>query len=218
MAGDSAPISGGVLGMRIGIYLRVSTHEQSIQLQHDAIHAYVEQRCWTVVCSITDVSSGAKDRPQRATLLQAARQRRLDAIIVWRLDRWGRSMLDLVTTLHELQALGVGFISLCEALDLTTPTGRAMAGLLAIFAEFERDLIGERVKAGIARAREEGRVWGRPRLPAHVNSAVLSLKQSGMSQAQIARQCQIGRASVQRILRACSTTCNTPTREPDRPV
>jgi len=84
-------------------------------------------------------------------------------VVVWRLDRWGRSLPDLVVTLRELIELGVGFVSLTEALDLTTPTGRAMAGMLAVFAEFEREVLRERVRAGIAQARKEGRPHGRPR-------------------------------------------------------
>ena len=83
-------------------------------------------------------------------------------IVVWRLDRWGRSLVDLIATLQELTALKVGFVSLSEALDLTTPSGRAFAGMLAVFAEFERDILRDRVKAGIAQARKEGRPHGRP--------------------------------------------------------
>ena len=78
-------------------------------------------------------------------------------VLVWRLDRWGRSLVDLVSTLQELNALDVGFVSLCEALDLTTPSGRALAGMLAVFAEFEREILRDRVKAGIAQARQEGK-------------------------------------------------------------
>ena len=99
--------------------------------------------------------------------MRAARRREIDAIVVWRLDRWGRSLADLVGTLHELQSLGVGFISLHEALDFTTPTGRAMAGMLAVFAEFEREILRERVKAGIAQARRRGTRHGRPPTVAH---------------------------------------------------
>jgi len=83
-------------------------------------------------------------------LLGAARRRELDVVVVWRLDRWGRSLVDLVTTVQELAALKVGFVSLSEALDMTTPSGRALAGMLAVFAEFERDILRDRVEAGIA--------------------------------------------------------------------
>jgi DNA invertase Pin-like site-specific DNA recombinase len=94
--------------------------------------------------------------------MQAARRRDVDAVLVWRLDRWGRSVADLLLTLQELNQLGVGFVSLTEVLDLTTPTGRAMAGLLAVFAEFEREILRERVRAGIAHARRHGKTHGRP--------------------------------------------------------
>ena len=100
----------------------------------------------------------------------AARRREIDVIVVWRLDRWGRSVADLMATLGELTELGVGFVSLTEALDLTTPTGRAMAGMLAIFAEFEREILRERVRAGIAQARKQGRPHGRPRTAARPTS------------------------------------------------
>src|SRR5215207_10416290 len=122
---------------------------------------YVERRGWKVVIEVSEIGSGAKEREKREDLIRLARRRQIDAIVVWRLDRWGRSLVDLVNTLGELGELEVGFVSLTEALDLTTPTGRAMAGLLAVFAEFERDILRERVKAGIAQARKEGRSHGR---------------------------------------------------------
>jgi DNA invertase Pin-like site-specific DNA recombinase len=133
--------------------------------------------------------------------MRAARRREIDAIVVWRLDRWGRSVVDLVSTLHELQELGVGFISLHEALDLTTPTGRAMAGLLAIFAQFEREILRERVKAGIAQARRHGKRHGRPPSVAHRALDVQCLAATGLSQVAIARQLGISRTSVRRFLR-----------------
>jgi putative DNA-invertase from lambdoid prophage Rac len=108
--------------MKVGLYARVSTHDQqTLALQREAMAAYAMQRGWSIVMTVEDVSSGASERRQREALLRAARRRAIDAIVVWRLDRWGRSLADLVGTLHELQALGVGFISLHEALDFTTP-------------------------------------------------------------------------------------------------
>ena len=105
-----------------------------------------------------------------------------------------------MTTLRELTELGVGFVSLTEALDLTTPTGRAMAGMLAIFAEFEREILRERVRAGIAQARKEGRPHGRPRTASLKSDEILRLKTDGLSDSEIARQLGIGRTSVRRIL------------------
>src|SRR5207302_7454784 len=105
---------------------------------------------------VREVGSGAAQREARERLLEAARRREIDVVLVWRLDRWGRSVTDLLATLQELEYLGIGFVSLTEALDLTTPTGRAMAGLLAIFVEFEREILQERTRAGLAHARENG--------------------------------------------------------------
>jgi DNA invertase Pin-like site-specific DNA recombinase len=104
---------------------------------------------------------GAKQRPKREELMKAARRREVDAIVVWKLDRWGRSLPDLIASLAELRDLGIVFVSLTEAVGFTTSAGRAMVGLLSVFAEFERDMIRERVKAGIAQARAEGKMHGR---------------------------------------------------------
>jgi putative DNA-invertase from lambdoid prophage Rac len=139
-------------------------------------------------------------RELRATLIAAARRREIDVVLVWRLDRWGRSVSDLVSTLQELQHLGVGFVSLTEALDLTTPAGRAMAGLLAVFAEFERDILRERVRAGLVHARQQGKKLGRPPSVVHNAAVVWKLCRQGISKSEIARRLQIGRTSVRRLL------------------
>lgn len=187
--------------MKLGCYARVSTHEQqTLTLQRDAMVTYAQQRGWTIVVMVEEVSSGARERLQRQELLRAARRRTINAIVVWRLDRWGRSVADLVGTLHELQALGVGFISISEALDFTTPIGRAMAGLLAIFAEFERDILRERVKAGIAEARRRGTRHGRPPSVVHRAEEIQHLAAAGLSKSAIARRLDISRTSVRRLL------------------
>lgn len=123
-------------------------------------------------------------------------------MLVWRLDRWGRSLADLVATLQELERLGVGFVSLTEALDLTTPSGRAMAGMLAVFAEFEREILRERVRTGLDQARQKGKHLGRPRTAARKADPVRQLYRDGVSKAEIARRLKIGRTSVRRILAA----------------
>ena len=151
----STPDPKGVFGqggkaLRAGLYARVSTHDQkTLPLQLLVMRDYAEKRGWTAAVEVQDVGSGATTRPQRETLIAAARRREIDCVLVWRLDRWGRSLVDLVNTLQELNALGVGCVSLSEAFDLTTPSGRALAGMLAVFAEFERDILRNRVKAGI---------------------------------------------------------------------
>src|ERR1700735_3714079 len=123
---------------RVGLYARVSTHDQqTLSLQTRAMREYAGKRGWEIAVQIKEVGSGAAERELREKLMAAAGRREIDVVLVWRLDRWGRSLADLVVTLKELAELGVGFVSLTEALDLTTPTGRAMAGLLSVFAEFE---------------------------------------------------------------------------------
>jgi len=121
-------------------------------------------------------------------------------VLVWRLDRWGRSVTDLLATLQELEHLGVGFVSLTEALDLTTPAGRAMAGLLAIFAEFEREILRERTRSGLAQARLNGKRLGRPETAGLQAAEIRKLYQAGVSKSEIARRLEIGRTSVRRIL------------------
>ena len=156
---------------RAGLYARVSTNDQhTLSMQNRAMREY------------------------------AARRREIDVVLVWRLDRWGRSVTDLLATLQELEHLGVGFVSLTEALDLTTPAGRAMAGLLAIFAGFEREILRERTRAGLAHARETGKRLGRPATAAAHAAEVRKLHRAGVSKSEIARRLQIGRTSVRRIL------------------
>src|SRR5216684_559496 len=186
---------------RVGLYARVSTFDQhTIPLQIRALREYAARRGWTIAMQVKEVGSGAAQRELREKLLDAARRRDIDVVLVWRLDRWGRSVADLVSTLQELEHLGVGFVSLTEALDLTTPAGRAMAGLLAVFAEFERDILRERVRAGLAHARQQGKQLGRPPSVVHNAAEVRKLCRQGISKSEIARRLEIGRTSVRRLL------------------
>src|SRR6202167_5770497 len=186
---------------RVGLYARVSTFDQhTIPLQVRALREYATRRGWTIALQMKEVGSSAAQRQLRKKLLDAARRREIDVVLVWRLDRWGRSVTDLVSTLQELEHLGVGFVSLTEALDLTTPAGRAMAALLAVFAEFERDILRERVRAGLAHARHNGKRLGRPITAGVHAEQVPKLHSAGVSKAEIARRLQIGRTSVRRIL------------------
>ncbi len=187
--------------LRVGIYARISTHDQqTLPLQVKAMRQYARRRSWKVVKAVEDVGSGASERPQREELINAARRRQIDAILVWRLDRWGRSLLDLIGSLQELSTLGVGFVSLCEALDLTTPSGRALAGMLAVFAEFEREILRERVKAGIAQARARGQLHGRPPTVKARSAEIKRLFARGLSKREIAKRLNVGRTSVRRVL------------------
>jgi putative DNA-invertase from lambdoid prophage Rac len=189
--------------LRAGLYARVSTHDQqTIPLQTRAMREYAVRRGWTVVMQVKEIGSGASQRERREQLLEAARRREIDVVLVWRLDRWGRSVTDLLATLQELEHLGVGFVSLTEALDLTTPAGRAMAGLLAVFAEFDREILRERVRAALAHARQNGQRLGRPVTAALHADQVRKLYRAGTSKSEIARRLNIGRTSVRRILAA----------------
>jgi DNA invertase Pin-like site-specific DNA recombinase len=164
-----------------------------------AMREYADARGWAIEMQIKEVGSGAAQRELRERLLDAARRREIDAVLVWRLDRWGRSLVDLVATLQELAELGVGFVSLSEALDMTTATGRAMAGLLSILAQFEHDLLRERVRAGLAEARLNGKRLGRPRtIDAHAHR-IRKLYRAGVSKSEIARRLKLPRTSVRRI-------------------
>ncbi len=201
--------SGNVFGQRrrpgkmfrVGLYARVSTNDQqTLPMQTRALREYVARRGWTLALQIREVGSAATERHARKQLMEAARRREIDAVLVWRLDRWGRSVTDLLATLQELEDLGVGFVSLTEALDLTTPAGRAMAGLLAIFAEFEREILRERTRAGLAQARQNGKQLGRPKTAGLHAAEMRKLYRAGVTKAEIARRLNIGRTSVRRIL------------------
>jgi putative DNA-invertase from lambdoid prophage Rac len=189
--------------LRAGLYARVSTQDQqTIPMQTRALREYATRRGWTITLQVKEIGSGASQRERREQLLEAARRREIDLVLVWRLDRWGRSVTDLLATLQELEHLGVGFVSLTEALDLTSPAGRAMAALLAVFAEFEREILRERVRAGLAHARQNGQRLGRPLTAAVHADQVRKLYRAGTSKSEIARRLQIGRTSVRRMLAA----------------
>ncbi len=188
--------------MQVALYARVSTQDQqTLPMQLKAMREYAKKRGWKVKQEIQEIGSGAKTRPKREELMKEARRRRVDAIVVWRLDRWGRSVSDLIGTIRELIDTGVGFVSLTEALDLTTSAGKAMAGMLAVFAEFERDILRERVKAGIAHSRLQGKPHGRPATASLKRTEVKRLKRSGRNNSEIARELNIGRSSVIRALK-----------------
>ena len=151
-------------------------------------------------CRFVRLAPGRPNEKRVRKLLEAARRREIDVVLVWRLDRWGRSVTDLLATLQELEHLGVGFVSLTEALDLTTPAGRAMAGRLAVFAAFEREILGERTRAGLAQARQNGKRLGRPATAAAHAPEIKRLHRAGVAKAEIARRLRVGRTSVRRIL------------------
>lgn len=172
--------------MKAALYARVSTSDkgQDPDLQLRELRRYAGARGWEIAGEYVDVGqSGAKDRrPELDRLVDDTRKRRIDLILVWKLDRFGRSLKHLVNSLGELDALGVGFVSFSESLDLTTPSGRLMFHLLGAFAQFERDLIRERVKAGISNARSKGKRHGRRSVFAEARlQDLVDMRSRGMS-------------------------------------
>lgn len=150
--------------MRIALYARVSSNDQTCENQLNELRRYVQARGWDATEYVDTGVSGAKDRrPALDQLMTDARQRRVDCVVVWRLDRFGRNLRHLVTAIEELNAAGVSFISLGENIDTASPTGRLLLGVMGSFAEFELERIRERIHAGLARARRDGKRLGRRR-------------------------------------------------------
>jgi len=187
--------------LRAALYARVSTSDQqTLPMQIKALRTYANQRGWKIVEEVKDIGSGAQDRPRRQELIKAARRKEVDVVLVWRLDRWGRSVADLALTMKEFYQLGISFVSLTEAIDLTTASGRAMAGLLAVFAEFEQEVRRERILAGIAEARLKGVHLGRPATAAHHREEIRRLFAAGTSKAEISRRLNVARSTVRLYL------------------
>lgn len=191
--------------VKIAIYARVSTIDkgQDVDLQLNDLRAYAQARGWRIYHEYVDKgqSGGKERRPSLDALMDDCRKRRIDAILVWRLDRLGRSLRHLVNTLEELKHLGVSFISFKENLDFTTSTGQLMFHLLAAFAQFEKDLIKERVIAGLANARSKGKKLGRPGKELDPDK-VRELKQTGKSIREIARALGVSTTPILKILRS----------------
>jgi DNA invertase Pin-like site-specific DNA recombinase len=188
---------------RIAIYARVSTlNGQNPQLQLDELREYAQRRGWEVAGEYTDLGvSGSKDsRPELNRMLKAAHMREFDAIAVWKLDRLGRSLKHLVTTIEDLSCYGVTFVSLRDNLDLSTPAGRLMMHIVAAMAEFERSLIQERVVAGIAAARKRGVRMGRPKV--YVSALkVRTLREQGVPWRGVAKRLSCGVGTCMKALR-----------------
>ncbi len=149
---------------RIAIYCRVSTGSQTVDPQESALRRYCEDRDWTQVTVFSDRAvSGMRDRrPELDKLMDQCRRHLIDVVLVWRFDRFGRGVRHLIEALEEFRQLGIDFISLNEALDTGSSQGRLFFAFIAVFANFERDIIADRVKLGLAEARRKGKRLGRP--------------------------------------------------------
>jgi DNA invertase Pin-like site-specific DNA recombinase len=176
--------------MRAAIYARVSTNNgQDPHMQTRELREYCKRRGWDIQGEYVDTGvCGAKEhRPQLDMLLAACRKRRVDAVVVYRYDRFARSLRQLVNALEEFRSLGIEFISLHEGVDTSTPNGRLVFGIFASMAEFERELIRDRVKSGIAAAKSRGKRLGRPRVSVDA-ARIVALRASGLSWPKIAAE------------------------------
>jgi DNA invertase Pin-like site-specific DNA recombinase len=188
--------------MRVAIYARVSTKDQSCELQLRDLRAYCAARGFSVQREYVDVGeSGAKDsRPQLNELMAAARKRQFDAVMVWRFDRFARSTKHLLLALEEFRSLGIQFISYQENIDTSSPLGQALFTIVSAVAQLERDLIRERVNAGIRNARASGKQLGRPRRIVRQDE-LHRLRADGASLRQIAAKLGVGYGTVRLRLR-----------------
>jgi putative DNA-invertase from lambdoid prophage Rac len=186
---------------RVALYARVSTSngQQDPEMELRELREYARLRGWLVAQEYVDRISGSKDsRPELNRLMADAHSRKFDAVLVWKIDRWGRSLKHLVTSLADLDAYGVAFVSLSDNLDLSTPAGRLMMQLLGAMSEFERSLIQERVKAGMRNAKAKGQRLGRPRSGADENE-VHAMCEAGASWRAIAKKLGVGLGTAHRL-------------------
>jgi DNA invertase Pin-like site-specific DNA recombinase len=183
--------------MRIGIYARVSTKDQSCEMQLRDLRTYCSARGFDLVREYVDVGqSGAKDsRPELNIMMGDARKRQFDAIVVWRFDRFARNVKHLLTALEEFRSLGVQFVSYQENIDTSSALGQALFTIVSVVAQLERDLIRERISAGIRNARANGKKFGRPK-NAVDRERILPLKAQGHSLRQIAAILGVGYGTV----------------------
>ncbi len=189
---------------RAAIYIRVSTDGQTVDNQRLELEQAAEQAGWEIVVVYDDNGvSGAKSREHREAfdrLCKDATRRRFDVVMSWSVDRLGRSLQDLIGFLSELHAVGVDLYLHQQGIDTTTPAGKAMFQMMGVFAEFERAMIQDRVKAGLNRAKAQGKVLGRPKVTGKVEKAVLAARAEGTGKRKIARQLGIGVSTVNRII------------------
>jgi len=192
------------MGKRVALYLRVSTSGQTVENQRRELLAWAERCGHEVVSEFTDAgisgSKGRDKRPQFDEMLKAATRRQFDMIASWSVDRLGRSLQDLVGFLSEIHSAGVDLFLHQQALDTTTPSGKAMFGMLGIFGEFEAAMIRERVNAGLARAKAEGKQLGRPKAKIQTETKIRELRAEGKGILRIAREVGCGVSVVQRVV------------------
>jgi DNA invertase Pin-like site-specific DNA recombinase len=191
---------------RVAIYARVSTDDQTTENQLRELRAVAERAGWQVVDEFIDQAvSGAKGRDKRPAfdrMLKAATRRQIDVIAAWSVDRLGRSLQHLVGFLDEIHSQRIDLYLHQQGIDTSTPAGKALFQMCGVFAEFERAMIQERVKAGLARARANGKALGRPRVSEDTEDRIRALRAEGLGIVKIARRLGVGGGTVQRVLGA----------------
>lgn len=204
--------------LRVAIYARVSTADQNPELQLRELRDYAGRRGFVVHREYVDQASGDVRRRKRApefdALMADARRRRFDCVLVWKYDRFARSLGTLITALQEFRDLGVDFISHTQAIDTTTPMGRLFFHLIGSFAEFEREVIVERVRAGLANARAKGKRLGRPVRDPGARARVVALRNEGLSLRQIAARERLSASGVRKMLKQVGVETAAPAAVP----
>jgi len=186
---------------RVALYARVSTTDQSTDSQLLDLRRYVSERGWNIFKEYVDEGiSGTKDsRPALNVLMNDAKKRRFDVVLVWRFDRFARSTKHLILALEEFRNLGIDFVSYQENIDTSSPLGSAIFTIISAVAQLERDIIAERVKAGLRRAKENGKKLGRPKASIDVER-IQMLRSTGLSLRAIAKKVNISRTTVADVL------------------
>jgi DNA invertase Pin-like site-specific DNA recombinase len=192
--------------MRVAIYYRVSTSDQSPDAQIRELRTYAERRGFKHIVEYVETASGAsRSRPELDRLMTEVRRRRTDLVLVWAFDRFARSTRQLVEALEEFGELGVDFVSYTQQIDTTTPAGKLTFSVLAAIAEFERELIRERVKAGMAAAKARGKHVGRRRIPMAKQNQARHLREQGLSFRKIAQELEVSPGTVANYVSAATT-------------
>lgn len=193
---------------RVALYVRVSTDGQTVENQLMELEKVAQRMGWEIVHIFKDEgisgAKGRKDRPGFDALSKAIIRKEIDLVAAWSVDRLGRSLQDLVGFLSELHAKDVGLYLHQQGLDTTTPGGKAMFQMMGVFAEFERALIQERVKAGLHRAKTQGKTLGRPKVSQDIENSILTARESGKGIRKIAQEVGVGIGTVMRVLQQAS--------------
>ena len=192
------------MGKRVAIYVRVSTKDQSVDMQLNDIEGYSKERGLNIFNIYKDsgVSGTKETRPALGELMNDAKKRKFDMVLVWRFDRFARSTKHLVTALHEFRHLGIDFISFQENIDTSSPLGEAIFTIISAMSNLERDIIAERVKGGLRKAKANGKKLGRPKNIVDTEK-VIEYRKQNKSIRQIASELGLSRGSVERTLRMC---------------